>query len=83
VVSSTIITTKPIIRPKVPSILKPRRWVSGMISLLITNSMAPAANARVQGSSGSIRVTAATPISPPTGSTMPVRSATVKAWPRE
>jgi hypothetical protein len=29
VVSRTIITTTPIIRPKVPSILKPWRWVSG------------------------------------------------------
>jgi hypothetical protein len=53
-----------------------------MISLLITKIIAPAANARPQGSSGSEMATAVTPRSPPIGSTSPVISATTNACQR-
>ena len=43
VLSSIIITMNPIIRPKVACFSNPFLWLSGMISSLITKSMAPAA----------------------------------------
>lgn len=50
-VSSTIISTNPVIRPAVANASWPLRWDSGMISWLMTNSMAPAAKPRPQGRS--------------------------------
>ena len=48
-VSSTVIKTKPPIRPSVAGCSWPLRWVSGMISCETTQIMAPAANPSPSG----------------------------------
>jgi hypothetical protein len=67
--------TNPSIRPTLAAFSNPERWVSGMISLLTTKIMAPAANASPHGSSGAASDTAMTPANAPSGSTRPVASA--------
>jgi hypothetical protein len=67
--------TNPSIRPTLAAFSRPERWVSGMISLLTTKIMAPAANANPHGSSGAASDTAMTPANAPSGSTRPVTSA--------
>lgn len=56
----------------VPSFSKHLRWDYGIISSLITNNIAPAANAIAQGQIKLAILTTPTPIKPPIGSTKPV-----------
>ena len=50
--SSDIMMTNPVTRPKVARRDLPLAWVSGMISSLMTKSMAPAAKAMPKGRTG-------------------------------
>ena len=54
-------TTRPRMVPKVASRSSPRAWVSGMISSLMTKSMAPAAKPMAYGKIGCARLTAQAP----------------------
>ena len=84
VLSKNIIITKPINNAWVDSFECPSWFfVSGIISLLITNSIAPAANAKAKGKIGLATCTRDTPKIPPNGSTSPVANATKKAFPDE
>ena len=60
----------------------PLRCVSGMISSLMTNSIAPAANASPIGRTGRAKATAPAPNRPPIGSTRPVAVAIHNAYQR-
>ncbi len=68
--SSIIITTKPEVIPIVARSALPAVWDSGISSSTTTNIMAPAAILSAYGSMGSMKITAAVPIIPATGSTM-------------
>ena len=79
-VSRPIITAKPMIKPNVASISCPILWLSGIMSRLTTKAIAPAAKASPLGRMGRAKAITDTPMSPPTGSTRPVKVAYYTAF---